>query len=86
MTDAHDRPSGRRESAAAWTLTSDLRDVLGMASIDGIVWTLEAQSPAKNRQGIFREGQQLYVFGGNNSHATRRLLNFATSLLRGLHA
>jgi len=33
----------------------------------GIVWTLEAQSPAKNRQGMFREGQQLYAFGGNNS-------------------
>ena len=33
----------------------------------GIVWTLEGQSPAKNRQGIFREGQQLYAFGGNNS-------------------
>jgi N-acetylneuraminic acid mutarotase len=33
----------------------------------GIVWTIEAPSPAKNRQGIFRQGQQLYVFGGNNS-------------------
>ncbi|MEO8179274.1 MAG: kelch repeat-containing protein [Deltaproteobacteria bacterium] len=33
----------------------------------GIVWTLRAQSPAKNRQGVFLQGQQLYVFGGNNS-------------------
>ena len=33
----------------------------------GIVWTLEAQSAAKNRQGVFLAGQQLYVFGGNNS-------------------
>lgn len=33
----------------------------------GVVWTLPAQSPAKNRQGAFLVGQQLYVFGGNNS-------------------
>jgi len=33
----------------------------------GIVWTLESQSAAKNRQGVFLQGQQLYVFGGNNS-------------------
>ncbi len=33
----------------------------------GVVWTLAAESAAKNRQGIFLAGQQLYVFGGNNS-------------------
>jgi len=33
----------------------------------GIVWTLPAESAAKNRQGAFLLGQQLYVFGGNNS-------------------
>ena len=33
----------------------------------GVVWTLEAQSAAKNRQGAFLVGSQLYVFGGNNS-------------------
>jgi len=33
----------------------------------GSVWTLEAASAAKNRQGVFLQGQQLYVFGGNNS-------------------
>jgi hypothetical protein len=41
------------------------------ASLDpapaGVVWTLDAQSAAKNRQGTFLLGQQLYVFGGNNS-------------------
>lgn len=42
-----------------------------VASLDappaGVVWTLPAQSAAKNRQGAFMLGQQLYVFGGNNS-------------------
>jgi N-acetylneuraminic acid mutarotase len=42
-----------------------------LASLDaspaGVVWNLEAPSAAKNRQGIFLLGQQLYVFGGNNS-------------------
>jgi N-acetylneuraminic acid mutarotase len=42
-----------------------------VASLDtppaGVVWTLDAQSAAKNRQGAFLLGQQLYVFGGNNS-------------------
>jgi N-acetylneuraminic acid mutarotase len=33
----------------------------------GVVWTLSAESAAKNRQGAFLLGQQLYVFGGNNS-------------------
>lgn len=33
----------------------------------GTVWTIESQSTAKNRQGIFLNGTQLYVFGGNNS-------------------
>lgn len=33
----------------------------------GTIWTLPAESAAKNRQGIFLSGQQLYVFGGNNS-------------------
>jgi N-acetylneuraminic acid mutarotase len=33
----------------------------------GVVWTLEARSAAKNRQGALLVGQQLYVFGGNNS-------------------
>ncbi len=33
----------------------------------GTVWTLDAQSTAKNRQGVFLNGTQLYVFGGNNS-------------------
>lgn len=33
----------------------------------GVVWTLPNESAAKNRQGIFLAGQQLYVFGGNNS-------------------
>jgi N-acetylneuraminic acid mutarotase len=33
----------------------------------GVVWTIDAQSAAKNRQGAFLIGQQLYVFGGNNS-------------------
>ncbi len=33
----------------------------------GIAWTLPAESAAKNRQGSFLLGQQLYVFGGNNS-------------------
>jgi N-acetylneuraminic acid mutarotase len=33
----------------------------------GVVWTFEAQSAAKNRQGAFLFGHQLYVFGGNNS-------------------
>lgn len=33
----------------------------------GVVWTLSAESAAKNRQGAFLIGQQLYVFGGNNS-------------------
>lgn len=33
----------------------------------GVVWTVEAPSAAKNRQGVFLLGQQLYVFGGNNS-------------------
>lgn len=33
----------------------------------GVVWTLPAESAAKNRQGAFLLGQQLYVFGGNNS-------------------
>jgi N-acetylneuraminic acid mutarotase len=33
----------------------------------GVVWTLDAQSAAKNRQGAFLLGHQLYVFGGNNS-------------------
>lgn len=33
----------------------------------GTVWTLDALSPAKNRQGVFLNGTQLYVFGGNNS-------------------
>jgi N-acetylneuraminic acid mutarotase len=41
------------------------------ASLDappaGVVWTLDTQSAAKNRQGAFLLGQQLYVFGGNNS-------------------
>lgn len=37
------------------------------ASPAGIVWTLEAQSAAKNRQGAFMLGPQLYVFGGNDS-------------------
>lgn len=32
-----------------------------------VAWTLDAPSPAKNRQGVFLRGQQLYVFGGNNS-------------------
>lgn len=32
-----------------------------------VAWTLEAPSPAKNRQGAFLHGQQLIVFGGNNS-------------------
>ncbi|HVZ31394.1 MAG TPA: kelch repeat-containing protein, partial [Polyangiaceae bacterium] len=35
----------------------------------GVVWKLEAVSSAKNRQGVFLEGEQLYVFGGNNSLA-----------------
>jgi N-acetylneuraminic acid mutarotase len=30
-------------------------------------WTLASLSTAKNRQGAFLVGQQLYVFGGNNS-------------------
>jgi N-acetylneuraminic acid mutarotase len=42
-----------------------------MASLEapaaGVVWTLPAESAAKNRQGAFLLGQQLYVFGGNNS-------------------
>ncbi len=33
----------------------------------GVVWTLDAQSAAKNRQGALLLGDQLYVFGGNNS-------------------
>jgi N-acetylneuraminic acid mutarotase len=33
----------------------------------GVVWTFDAQSAAKNRQGAFLQGHQLYVFGGNNS-------------------
>jgi N-acetylneuraminic acid mutarotase len=33
----------------------------------GVVWTLPAASAAKNRQGAFLLGQQLYAFGGNNS-------------------
>jgi N-acetylneuraminic acid mutarotase len=33
----------------------------------GVVWSVPAQSPAKNRQGAFVAGQQLYAFGGNNS-------------------
>ena len=33
----------------------------------GVVWTLPAESAAKNRQGAFLRGQHLYVFGGNNS-------------------
>jgi N-acetylneuraminic acid mutarotase len=33
----------------------------------GVVWTLDAASSAKNRQGAFMLGQQLYLFGGNNS-------------------
>ncbi|HWO13243.1 MAG TPA: kelch repeat-containing protein [Polyangiaceae bacterium] len=33
----------------------------------GVVWTLPAQTAAKNRQGAFLRGQHLYVFGGNNS-------------------
>lgn len=33
----------------------------------GVAWTLSAESAAKNRQGSFLVGQQLYVFGGNNS-------------------
>ncbi|MEY4551377.1 MAG: hypothetical protein RL685_7572, partial [Pseudomonadota bacterium] len=33
----------------------------------GTVWTLDALSTAKNRQGVFLNGTQLYVFGGNNS-------------------
>ena len=33
----------------------------------GVVWTLPSESAAKNRQGVFLDGQQLYVFGGNNS-------------------
>jgi N-acetylneuraminic acid mutarotase len=41
------------------------------ASLDpapaGVVWTLDARSPAKNRQGALLIGQRLYVFGGNNS-------------------
>lgn len=32
-----------------------------------VAWTLESPSPAKNRQGLILRGQQLYVFGGNNS-------------------
>lgn len=32
-----------------------------------VAWTLPAPSVAKNRQGAFLLGQQLYVFGGNNS-------------------
>lgn len=30
-------------------------------------WTLPAPYPAKNRQGLFLHGTQLYVFGGNSS-------------------
>jgi N-acetylneuraminic acid mutarotase len=37
------------------------------AAAAGVVWTLPGQSPARNRQGAFLAGQQLYVFGGNNS-------------------
>jgi N-acetylneuraminic acid mutarotase len=33
----------------------------------GIVWTLPAESAAKNRQGALLNEQHLYVFGGNNS-------------------
>lgn len=33
----------------------------------GVVWTLPAESAAKNRQGAFMDGQHLFVFGGNNS-------------------
>lgn len=33
----------------------------------GIAWTLDTASAAKNRQGLFLQGQQLYAFGGNNS-------------------
>ncbi len=32
-----------------------------------VSWTIPAESAAKNRQGVFLLGQQLYVFGGNNS-------------------
>jgi hypothetical protein len=37
------------------------------SQVAGVVWTLPGQSAAKNRQGTFLWGQQLYVFGGNNS-------------------
>jgi N-acetylneuraminic acid mutarotase len=33
----------------------------------GVVWSLPTESAAKNRQGAFVSGQQLYAFGGNNS-------------------
>jgi N-acetylneuraminic acid mutarotase len=33
----------------------------------GVVLQLANASPAKNRQGVFMWGQQLFVFGGNNS-------------------
>lgn len=33
----------------------------------GVKWTIASVSAAKNRQGAFLLGQQLYVFGGNNS-------------------
>lgn len=33
----------------------------------GVIWTLAAESPAKNRQGAFLWSQQLFVFGGNAS-------------------
>lgn len=35
--------------------------------VAGVVWTLPGQSAARNRQGTFLWGQQLYAFGGNNS-------------------
>ncbi len=35
--------------------------------VAGSVWTLNSPSAAKNRQGVFLLGQQLYAFGGNNS-------------------
>lgn len=33
----------------------------------GVIWTLAAESPAKNRQGAFLWSQQLFLFGGNGS-------------------